>query len=421
MHRSGVFLALCGCIILWASTALAQSDPSIRDWGSPPGSPPPWQTADVWVDNDGNGVVNEAGEPSKGVVNRLFARVRNLGTTPANNVKVSFHYAPYGLWSPASWASFKEIMVVTGVNLGPAGSATAEQTIEVPWDLSNLSENNAGGWGGHILNEFDHFCTLVRLEMPGDANPGNNHAQNNFVNVQTVYGGSSSLKLLVPNPGPAEVRGELQLRGLPADWVGRFDGVIPKELVLKPREFRVVTLTLQAPRAPAGDVKPTKQHMDLSLRLGGQVVGGVSFDITATKSLPILFPPSGGALAPYMVGTWDLRDGRASTLQLVNPTGQYIYAWVVLFDDNERPLKCVREKLSPNDLLELDVRRLVEKDVGVAKVVSFNNSDFTTPTAGLIGYQRLLTKVGSLSEAPLHQIPAEILKGDLSLIQAACK
>ncbi|HEX2688522.1 MAG TPA: hypothetical protein VHN14_17955 [Kofleriaceae bacterium] len=161
--------------------------------------------------------------------------------------------------------------------------------------------------------------------------------------------------------------------------------------------------------------------MDVSLRLGGQVVGGVSFDITASKTLPILFPPSGGVLAPYMVGTWDLRDGRATTLQLVNPTGQYIYALVVLFDDNEKPLKCVREKLSPNDLLELDVRRLVEKDVGVAKVVSFNNSDFTTPTAGLIGYQRLLTRVGSLSEAPLHQIPAEILKGDLSLIQAACK
>jgi hypothetical protein len=90
------------------------------------------------------------------------------------------------------------------VNLGPAGSATAEQLIEVPWDLSNLSESNGGAWGGHILNEFDHFCVLVRVEMPGDANPSNNHAQNNFGNVQTVFGKPFSLKLLVANPARTE-------------------------------------------------------------------------------------------------------------------------------------------------------------------------------------------------------------------------
>lgn len=36
------------------SLCYAGADPSIRDWGSPPGSPPLWQTSDIWVDNNGN-------------------------------------------------------------------------------------------------------------------------------------------------------------------------------------------------------------------------------------------------------------------------------------------------------------------------------------------------------------------------------
>ncbi len=416
------FLFLFASFLLGASVASAQSDPSIRDWGSPPGTPPPWQTADIWVDNDGNGIGNEVGEPSKGQVNRLFARVRNLGTSPANNVTVRFHFAPYGPWSPASWGNFKEITTVTGINLGPAGSSNASQLIEVPWDLSDLSESNGGAWGGHILGEFDHFCVLVRVEMPGDANPDNNHAQNNFVNVQTVFGKPLSLKILVANPAKTEARGDLVVRGLPEEWKPRFEGIPDtKGFALKPREFRVVTLTLQPPATKEEDPKPIQRHMDLSLRLGGEVVGGVSFDATVTKALPVLFPPSGGVLAPYIIGTWDLREGRATTLQLVNPTGQYIYLWVAFFNDNEKPLKCVREKLSPNDLLELDVRRVVEGGFGVAKVVAFNNGEFTQPTAGLIGYQRHFTKAGTFSEAPLQQIPVEILKGDFQFIQAACK
>jgi hypothetical protein len=335
---------------------------------------------------------------------------------------VRFHFAPYGPWSPASWGNFKEIATVTGVNLGPAGSATAEQLIEVPWDLSNPSENNGGAWGGHILGEFDHFCVLVRIEMPGDANSANNHAQNNFVNVQTVFGKALSIKLLVANPGQTEARGELLARGLPEEWRSRFEGVPDtKGFALKPREFRVVTLTLQPPEVREEGAKPIRRHVDLSLQLGGQAVGGVSFDATVSKALPVQFPPSGGALSPYLIGTWDAREGRATTLQLVNPTGQYIFVWIAFFNDNEKPLKCVRERLSANRLLEIDVRKVVEGGFGVAKVVAFSSEEFTAPTAGVIGYQRQFTKAGTFSEAPLQQIPAEILKGDFRIIQAACK
>jgi hypothetical protein len=417
VHGTSAWLVLFVALLLGASAASAQSDPSIRDWGSPPGSPPPWQTPDIYADNDGNGIGNEPGEPSKGLTNRLFARVRNLGSSPANNVTVRFHYAPYGLWSPASWAHFKEIAVVTGVNLAPG----AEQLIEVPWDLSNLSENNGGAWGGYTLNEFDHFCVLVRIELAGDANTANNHAQNNFGSVQTVFGEAMSLKFMAANPRRADARGELLLRGIPDSWKLRFEGIQePKEFMLKGGEQRLITLTLTPPPARSPEDKPLKQHVDVALRLDGEVQGGLSFDVAVDHARPLLFPPSGGVLSPYLVGTWDMRSGRSSVLQLVNPNGRYVYVWVALFNEDEKPLKCLRDKLSPNDLLEVDLRRVLQEGFGVVKVVAFSDDGFQRPVAGVVGYQRHFTKYG-FSEAPLHPIPLEILKGDLRLIQAACR
>lgn len=414
-HRG--WLVLFVALLLSASAASAQSDPSIRDWGSPPGTPPPWTTSDIFVDNDGNGVGNEPGEPSKGLTNRLFARVRNLGTTAANNVTVRFHFSPYGLWSPASWANFREITTVTGVNLAPG----AEVLIEVPWDLSNLSEDNGGAWGGHTLGEFDHFCVLVRIEFPGDSNPGNNHAQNNFANVQTVFGEPMMIKFMAANPRRSDARGELVLKGIPERWQLRFDGIPnPKEFVLKGGEVRLVTMTLTPPPARSPEDKPLQEHVDVALRLDGELQGGLSFDVTVDHARALLFPPSGGVLAPYLVGTWDLRPGRSTVLQLVNPTGRFIFVWVALFNEDEKPLKCVRERLSPNDLLELDVRRVLQTGFGVIKVVSFSDDAFQRPVAGAVGYQRQFTRTG-FSEAPLHSIPVEILKGDMRLLQAACK
>ena len=54
------------------------------------------------------------------------------------------------------------------------------------------------------------------------------------------------------------------------------------------------------------------------------------------------------------------------------------------------------------------------------KVVSFSDDSFKRPVAGVIGYQRQFSRAG-FSEAPLHQIPMEILKGDFKRIQDACQ
>jgi len=403
-----------------ASSGLAATDPSINDWGSPPGSPPPWQTTDIWTDNDGDGALNEVGEPSKGIKNRLFAKIRNLGSTPVSNITVKFAYAPYGAWGWASYPDFKEISAVTGINLTQAGTADAEKTIEVEWDLRDLSESNAGGWGGYTVGDFDHFCVWVKIEYSGDSNTGNNDARNNFTNVQTVFGQPYSLKFIVVNPKKEKMNAELIMKGVPEDWKPSVKGIEnQRNFVLKPGEFRLLTLTFTPPLKGASE--RIRQNVDISLKLNKDVAGGISFVATVEKERPMIFTPSGGILSPYIIGTFESREGAKTILQIINPTAKYLRVMAAFFDDNEKPLKCIKDKLSPNDLLEIDVRKIeLPARFGVVKVVSLNEKE-DIPETGLVGNQRIFFKEMGVTETALHQIPAEILTDDLKYIWKICK
>jgi hypothetical protein len=408
--------------LLSVAPALAQPDPSIRDWGNPPGTPPPWQTPDVWVDNNGNEIPYEANEPARGIQNnRLFARIRNLGSTATAEVQVRFAFAPYGLWAPASHADFKEIDVVTVPPLSPG----EEKTIEVEWDLSDLSENNGGAWGGFTVNDFSHFCVLVTLTSQGDTNPSNNIAQNNFTWVPIAPGKTSMVKFLVANPKAQPATAELLLAGLPERWQVRLDGLQRGRNTLQPREVRLVTLSFTPPARETETAAPLAARGDLSLRLDGQLVGGISMDAHEPAAAQALFPPAGGSLSPYLIGTYDLRGGQRAVVQVLNPTGRPVRVLAAFFDDDEKPLACLRERLSANDLLEIDVRRHVQAPLGVVKIVSFEE-DGDRPVAGIAGYQntyvrKLFRGIRLGTQAPLHAIPAEILEGDMAMIRRACQ
>lgn len=421
VFRSTLFLCL-SLLLLSAAPSAALPDPSIRNWGSPPGSPPPWQTPDIWVDNDGDGSVNEPSEPARGISNRLFARIRNLGSTSISNVNVRFAFAPYGLWAPGSLADFKEIGVVTVPTLGAMGTADGEKTVELEWNLSNLSEDNGGAWGGHTVGEFDHFCVLVTLTAAGDSNSSNNIAQNNFFSVPIEAGLTQSLKFLVANPKDQQAVAEMIVRGMPENWRAQVEGLeVGGRTILKAKEVRLVTLVFTPPKERDPE-KPMAAHADVSLRLDGEIVGGISFDAREPQAAA-LFPPAGGLLSPYLIGTYDLRSRHWTTFQIVNPTGMPLQVLVAFFDDDEKPLGCVRERLSPNDLLEIDARRHVKAPSGVVKIVSFDESG--RPVAGVVGYQRTFARTffsGSLlrGETNLFQIPAETLAGDMDMIRRAC-
>jgi hypothetical protein len=93
----------------------------------------------------------------------------------------------------------------------------------------------------------------------------------------------------------------------------------------------------------------------------------------------------GGMFSPYLVGTYDLRN-TYTVFQIVNPTAKDIEIYLAFFDDNEKPLKCGKEKLSHNDLFEINVKKLeLRANFGVVKIVSLLDKK---PVPGIVGFQR---------------------------------
>lgn len=413
LHKSVGFF---GCVV---SFAVLVSGFLCCGFAAKDASIPDWDPAYIYVDNNGT-IPDEPGEPSKGMINRLFAKVRNLGTTPVTNVTVKFAYAPYGIWGWNAYAQFKEISTTAGVSIGAAGSADAEKTIEVQWDLRDLAENNGGLWGGFTVGDFDHFCVWVTIQCPGDADTTNNFGRVNFCNVITVAGQEYSMKFLMFNPGAQKAQGELILKGMPKDWKYEFKGIeSQREIIFKPKEFKLTTLKFIAPK----DIEEQYAKIAVSLMLNKELIPGITFIATTRKPGGVVsYPPSGGMLSPYSIGTYDLRSGVTTVLQVVNPTARRLWVAVAFFDDKERPVGCDRQEMSANDLWELDVRGYkLDAKFGVMKVISFTDKSEREPTNGIVAFQRQFIKGGLISETGLHGIPMEVLKEDLPRIHEACK
>jgi hypothetical protein len=301
-------------------------DPSIRLWKTSqpqPGYPdwwPRWRSPDVFVDNDGDALeswdgsfkyyqnVDETGEPAKGGErpNYLNAVVRNQGTSLANEVRVKFSYAPYGVVSGTLYQHehFKDIGEVW-VNLGPAGQPDAEKRVEIEWDLRDLTENNGGFWPAPIAF-FDHFCVMIDITYPGDANPGNNSTQHNFANISTSSP-NAPIYLLATNADDKkkdvkfsahafQERSALRLRGLDKIrvpfsipmWGSKERGKELPELdakkvvslghiSLKPRESKLMTLAIAASELR------TEQFIEISFENDKEEVGGVSIGVRKRK------------------------------------------------------------------------------------------------------------------------------------------
>ncbi|MBM4424907.1 MAG: hypothetical protein FJ030_16220 [Chloroflexi bacterium] len=102
-----------GVYVTYDRNASLQPDVMLNPWVSPPGES--YETTDIWIDSpvngygvfrygmwdDGTGNQVPRGngdDPAVGLVNRLYARVRNVGGAPASNVVVNFEITdPPGL------------------------------------------------------------------------------------------------------------------------------------------------------------------------------------------------------------------------------------------------------------------------------------------------------------------------------------
>ncbi len=123
-----------------------------------------------------------------------------------------------------------------------------------------------------------------------------------------------------------------------------------------------------------------------------------------------------------------LKHPLSTTLQIINPTDDFLHVVVAFFDSNEQPLRLLRsdeylqKPLSPNDMWEIIVsdnsvdqppRRPV-KGFGVVKIISLD-TERRIVQEGIVGFQRHVLAVNipttppepevSFSEAPLAAIP----------------
>ena len=135
--------------------------------------------------------------------------------------------------------------------------------------------------------------------------------------------------------------------------------------------------------------------------------------------------------SPYLIGTYNLHMGN-SIIQVVNPTAIHLSIYVAFFDDDENAQMCFTEKLSPNDLIVLNVNSLLPErrkpelaQIGIVKIVSFVGEKLSpkSVTPGIVGFQQnigLRFFKRHATESNLAAIPQEILMKDLPIIIEKC-
>jgi hypothetical protein len=280
-------------------------DLAITPWGFVTGVGPLWQTPDIFTVNSGGTPVNA----EKGVVNRLRARIRNLGNAKATGAVVRFRYAP--IYGSVPDSAFK---LIGTVNVTVAAGAT--HIAPINWDLTNLSDTNGGIWPMPI-SQFDHFCVRVDItypHTPGDINLSNNDAQNNFVDVSTGTSPLIPIRFLLGNPLAHPVRLTLVQEKLPlavrelakpaaiempaarlATQEEEAAVKIPlaemelrsKTISLKENELQIATVNLTRPPASATEHLTEDLVVNFNSVVDGKIVGGFSVLLAkATQTAP---------------------------------------------------------------------------------------------------------------------------------------
>jgi hypothetical protein len=248
----------------------ADSDPvgadlAITPWGFVTGHGPTWQSPDIFVVDNGNNVVNA----KQGTMNRLRARIRNLGNAAANGATVRFKYAPYFIGLTA--AGFKEIAAPM-VNFAAAG----EVVVPAQWDLTSPSEDNGGIWPMPI-SSFQHFCVKVNVELSTDVNQSNNAAQTNFVDLTADC--CRPFRFLIGNPFERDINARLVVDSLPQGYSVKLEGGGGEQgnvFFLRPREIGVATVEFVRPAGFAKLRRTNDVVASISMQAENQIIGGLS-------------------------------------------------------------------------------------------------------------------------------------------------
>lgn len=177
----------------------SQPDVALAPWASPPGNT--WESTDIWVDSplngwgtfrygtwsDGAGGVVPQGngdDPAIGHANRVYARVRNVGTAPATDVVVTIERAdPAGLgilpssaWTALGTLDRDDFPGLASIPPGGHADVFVEWTPSVP-------VTDADRDAGRIA--FHTCLRVVVAPVAGETVLGNQDGEREQENVQT--------------------------------------------------------------------------------------------------------------------------------------------------------------------------------------------------------------------------------------------
>jgi streptogramin lyase len=285
--------------------------------------------AEIWIDAPSNGYNSlDHDTPEHGVVNHVYARVTNLGSTPATGVLAKFYYHNMSLgfseWiplpptapSPAHWTFIGS----TTILLLDAGMTT---DVYVDWTI-----------GASVPL---HQCIGVQVTYTGDVDLYDNVAYRNFIIARTS--GSAGTPLSIPiwitntldRPGNVTVG----LSGVPAGWQAY---VRPSNFSLGAGQSRELTFYVQLPQ---GVQNGTQAVIELTGAINREVTGHVwvqilvlgTSRITCTATPSSVFPDDAvtisGAITPARAGvvvtvSFDLPGGGSYELySWTDSSGKY--------------------------------------------------------------------------------------------------
>lgn len=273
-------------VIVDYNKAALQPDIAMEPWRSPPGNT--WETTDIWIDSPVNGYDNyvwgtwtdvfgnpvprgNGDPPAVGLVNRVYARVRNIGAMTAGSVVVHVEVTdPLGVGISGSngfveigsvdWTDFPGLDMITP---GTYEDVYVEWTPDV--DISEVEIEDG-------MFNF-HSCLRVIMDhVPGEhifGNQDGDEEQENidrFAYVPPEEGGSGG-----PYDAVMRVRNDDMVRekyfhlvydeDLPDDWWFDVNGGVDV-LLLGPNEVRDIPVQI----TPIGPSPPLGSEFNLEVQ-----------------------------------------------------------------------------------------------------------------------------------------------------------
>lgn len=401
-------------------------------------TPPTAATFDAFVD--------ETPSATAGDVNRVYVRARNRGPVTASPVTVKLHWTQFGTALPALPADFWTAFPADSTDTSQWHPLHCGGTASSTCSITNLAYSGSSVAGTAAdaaqIVQFDfpapaidpalanHFCLLAMIDTPQDpisvgskassvvdfiTPTDNNVTHRNYHNLVSDASDSFTESFFVRNPTRERMRARLRIEA-PERWKVELDHFgFNQPFMLEPgKEVLVTAKMVLSAMGEQGEISIVQDRFD-----GKQFVplGAVTYRVKPSETLV----EGPGAASAYLVGTYDQRKKLHTQLHIVNPSAKYLRLLVAFFDDDEHPLGCVHEKLSPNDLLELEVKKLkLDADVGVIKVLALNERK-DVPESGVVGNQRMFNKDKLLSETALHPIQKKLIGAEAGRIFSACR